>query len=124
MAADSNHVEAHDVKQEKPSLLDHVTLELALSVIILLAMIIVACAYGLYWHSKDRKYDIARPGNQAENTALGVEDSESDTTSPVDAKAVERKIDYLKEELRALGGMNGFQPNSMSDESLHLTTGD
>ena len=97
------------------------TLPAALIIIIILAATIVAVAYLLYWNSEDRKYDLARGGEQTKNQALNVEDSEAaDRTSPVDVPATKKKIEYLQSEIRALGSLGNFESGDVSDQNLQL----
>ena len=94
----------------------------ALLIIILAALLIVALAYSLYWRSSDRKYDLARGGTQPENTALTIEDPESDRTSRVDSTATKQKLEYLEKEVKALSNIGNFNPEDLSDENLQLIT--
>lgn len=93
----------------------------ALFIAITAAGLIVAAGYLMYWNNPNRKYDLARPGNQEDNKALSVEDDEADTTSPVDEKAAKQKLDYLKKEIKALEGLGQFNPDDLSDENIQLS---
>ena len=92
----------------------------ALAIAIAAAMLIVLAAYLLYWNDSNRKYDLARPGQQTENKALSVEDNEADTTSPVDEAAAKQKLDFLNKELKALNGLGQFNPEDLNDENIQL----
>jgi hypothetical protein len=78
----------------------------------------------LYWNSPNRKYDIERGGSAHRNQALSIADDEADTSSPVDAPATKRKIQYLEEELKALNGLSRFDANDLSDQALQLAPPD
>lgn len=111
---------SHDSSSKLP-IWRRTTLPAALAVVILLAGIIVAVAYALYWNSEDRKYDLARGGEEAKNQALSVEDADAaDRTSPVDAPATKQKIEYLQSEVRALGSLGEFESGDLSDQNLQL----
>lgn len=97
------------------------TLLSALAIAICAACLIVGVAYWLYWRSPNRKYDIERGGSAHRNQALSIEDDEADTTSPVDAPAAKRKLDYLDQELKALDGLSKFEASALSDQTLQLT---
>jgi hypothetical protein len=96
----------------------------ALGVIIAAALVIVTAGYMMYLSDSNQKYDIARPGNAEENEALNVIDPDSDITTPVDAPAAKRKIDFLSKELNALSGINKFNPEDLSDQNLQLLPGE
>lgn len=99
----------------------HVRLNLfgALAIAIGAAAVIVGIAYTMYWNDSNRKYDIARGGDTA-NQALTVIDSEADTTSPVNIYAVRQKIEYINNELKALNSLNKFNVDDLSDQSIQL----
>ncbi|MFO0971101.1 MAG: hypothetical protein U0520_01985 [Candidatus Saccharimonadales bacterium] len=92
----------------------------ALAIAIAAAGVIVGVAYTLYWNSPNRKYDIERGGSAHRNQALSVEDDDADTTSPVDAPAAKRKIQYLEEELRALNGLSKFSADDLNNQAIQL----
>ncbi len=92
----------------------------ALGIAITAACFIVGIAYFLYWKSPNRKYDIERGGSASRNQALTIEDDAADTTSPVDAPSTKRKLQYLEEELKALGSLNKFNPEDLTDQALQL----
>lgn len=96
----------------------------ALALVIIMAGVIVAVGYILYWNNPDHKYDIARPGDKDENRTLSVEDDTTDKTSPVDAAAAKQKIDYLSKEAKALSGFSQFSADDLSDQSLQITPSD
>jgi hypothetical protein len=96
----------------------------ALGVIIAAALVIVTAAYMMYLSDSNQKYDLARPGNAEENEALNVIDPDSDITTPVDAPAAKRKIDFLNKEINALNGMNRFNAEDLSDQNLQLLPGE
>lgn len=96
----------------------------ALAIAIAAASMIVGVAYVLYWNSPNRKYDIERGGSAHRNQALSIADDEADTSSPVDAPATKRKIQYLEEELKALNGLSRFDANDLSDQALQLAPPD
>mgnify|MGYP000996594920 CR=1 FL=1 len=95
----------------------------AISIAIFVAFCIVAVAYTMYWNDSNRKYDIARGGEKA-NQALAVEDEEADTTSPVTPAAAQNKIEYLTKELNALNSLNKFNADDLSDQSIQLVPSD
>lgn len=95
----------------------------ALMIAIVAALGIVAVAYLMYYENPNRKYDLARGGEEA-NQALGVEDDEADTTSKVTPDAVKLKIDYLDKELQALTSINGFNPGDLNDQNIQLLPAD
>lgn len=96
-----------------------ISLEVALSIIITVACLIVAVGYLTYLQNPNRKYDLARPGEK-DTQNLRVPDDYEDS-GPVDAESVEKKIDYLKEEIRALEGVNAFNPEDLSDTNIGFT---
>lgn len=100
------------------------SLPVALALIILVAIVIVAVAYGIYWNSGDRKYDIARPGNQTDSKILEVEEESRDRTSPVSEADARRKVADFAKEVRAVSGMDSFEPNSVSDQAIKLVPSD
>ncbi len=100
-----------------------INLGMALAIAITMAGVIVAVAYSIYWNNPNRKYDIAR-GGDTDNQALSVEDEEADTTSPADAPATKQKIDYLNKEINALGSLNKFSPDDLSDQNIQLAPSD
>ncbi len=95
----------------------------AIAIAIFVACCIVAVAYAMYWNDSNRKYDIARGGEKA-NQALAVEDEEADTTSPVTPAAAQNKIEYLTKELTALNSLNRFNADDLSDQSIQLVPSD
>ncbi len=116
--------QAHDSESRLP-IWRRTTLPAALMIVILLAGAIVVVAYALYWNSEDRKYDLARGGEEIKNQALSVEDPDAaDRTSPVDAPATKQKIEYLQSEIRALGSLGKFESGDLSDQNLQLTEPD
>jgi hypothetical protein len=115
-----DHAEPHEITTENQPWYLRFNLVGALAIIIFMALIIVAVGYGLYWNSKDRKYDIARGGDLSENKALTIEDSESDRTSPVDPPATKQKLEYLQKEINALNSIGSFNPEDLSDQNLQL----
>ena len=101
------------------------TLPVALMIVILLASAIVAVAYSIYWNSADRKYDLARGGEETKNQALSVEDADAaDRTSPVDAPAVKQKMEFLQSEISALSSLGKFESSDLSDQNLQLVEPD
>jgi len=90
-----------------------------LTLVIVVALLIVGLGYSLYWNDENRKYDIARAGDQ-ENEALGVVDPAADTTGPVDKNAIKQKIKFLDKEIKALESLNEFNPTDLSNESIQL----
>lgn len=92
----------------------------ALAIAIVVALVIVAGAYYLYWVNPNRKYDIARAGSRDNNQILTIEDDEADTTSAVDPPAVKRKSEYLSKEINALSTMSDFNADDVSDQNLQL----
>lgn len=109
-----NHAGPKERWYEKLSLLQ------ALLVALTGAVIIVTIAFMMYWTNSNRKYDLARPGEKEDNSALEVTDEEADTTSPVDAAAAKQKLDYLNNELKALEGLGQFSPEDLNDENIQL----
>lgn len=107
-------------EQESPQWYEKITLVQATGILVCLAMLMVCVGYLVYWNSPDRKYDIARPGNNEQNKATSVEDSFENDTSPVDRAAIEKKRKFLQDEQKALKAMNNFRTPSLSDQSLHL----
>ncbi len=118
----NEHTEALVTPEVKPPKAWYARLSLtgALTIIIGVAVIIVAVAYALYWNDSDRKYDIARGGNTSENQALDVDDSEVDRISPVSASDTQQKLEYLQKEIDALKGIGDFDPEDVSDQNLQL----
>lgn len=110
--------QATDTTEEK-GLLPKLNLTGALFIAIGVACCIVLVAYLMYWNNSNRKYDIARGGEKA-NQVLSVEDEEADTTSAVTATATKQKIDYLEKELKALNGLGKFSPEDLSDQNIQL----
>lgn len=102
----------------------HFGLVTALCIAIIVACIIVMIGYLLYLKNPNHKYDIERGGSNEQNQALSVEDDEADTTSPVDAQAAKRKIEYLEKEVNALSTMNRFDASDLSDQTLQLVPAD
>ena len=117
---------------EKPALQENlfvrlrskVTMPIALAILVLLAAIIVAVGFGAYWNDSNRKYDIARGNKESKNQALSVDDGTTDRTSPVDSSAVNKKIDFLDKEIKALSAMGSFDPTDVSNENLQLSVPD
>lgn len=101
-----------------------VTLPIALGILIFLAAVIVLAGFSIYWNDSNRKYDIARGNKESKNQALSVEDGTTDRTSPVDARAVTNKLDFLEKEVKALNNMSSFDPADISNENLQLITPD
>ena len=96
----------------------------ALSIVIALACVIVGIAYALYYNDTNRKYDIVRGGEKNDNQALNVEDEEANTTSPVDAPAAKRKIEYLEREINGINSISKFEAEDLSDQSIQLAPAD
>lgn len=109
----------NDTKSDK-SLLDYINLQGALAIIIVAAGFIVAAGYLMYLQNPNKKYDLARPGEK-DTQSLRVPD-DYEETGPVDADSVQKKIEYLKEEIRVLGGVNSFGLEDLSDQNIGLTT--
>jgi len=120
-------VESEQVPTNEPrqAIWQRITLPAALMIVIVLSGLIVSVAYAIYWNSEDRKYDLARGGDETKNQALNVEDTDAtDRTSPVDAPAAQKKLEYLQSEIRALGGLGKFESSDLSDQNLQLTEPD
>lgn len=113
----------HDEPHGKLHKLDF-GLPVALVIAIIASMTIVVVAYIMYLNDSNQKYDIARPGTSEENQALQVIDEDTDTTSPVDAPAVQRKLDFLSKEVNALNGFNQFNVEDLSDQNLQILPGE
>ena len=99
----------------------HITLPVAVGIVLIMASIIVAAGYWLYLDSDNQKYDLARPGQKQVNKALDVEDTDADTTSPVDAPVTKRKLEYLDKEIGALKSMTDFNQADLSDQDIQLS---
>lgn len=109
--------------EKQKNILQRVSLFGALAIAIGAACGIVAIAYMLYWNDPNRKYDLARPGEQ-DNQSLKIEDDEADTTSPVTEKAVDNKIEYLEKEIKALNEVSTFHPEDLSDQRIQIAPSD
>jgi hypothetical protein len=94
----------------------------ALLIAVAAACFIVALAYYMYLQNPNRKYDLARPGS-SDDQSLRVND-EADTTGPVSADSAQKKIEYLEKEIDALGGVNAFELDDLSDQNIQLTPGE
>lgn len=93
-----------------------------LALVVLVSLALVTVSYVIYLNSDQRKYDLARPGA---NRSRVLDDEEAvDTTSPVTAEDVTKKVESLDKELQALGGYNNFGPDDLSDQNLGLTARD
>lgn len=115
----------HETVNDSPQkfTLRSMSLATALVIAICTALCIVAVAYYLYLSNPNRKYDLARPGQQ-DNASLRVEDDEADTTSPATGSATQQKIEYLTKEINALSGVSKFEPDDLSDQNIQLTPAD
>jgi hypothetical protein len=98
-----------------------ITLPVAVCIVLIMASVIVATGYALYLRSDNQKYDLARPGQKQDNKALDIEDTDADTTSPVDAPVTKRKIEYLDKEIGALKSMTDFNQADLSDQDIQLS---
>lgn len=116
----SVNMEIHEEKRNQ-WLVDHVTLPVALGIAIVAAMGIVSIAYWLYWTNGNRKYDIARAGQQTGSRI--VEDDESsavDMTRPVGVEDITKKLKFLNEELTSLDKIDGYEAEDLSDQAIQL----
>lgn len=115
-------MESTDLPDEKNQqwLANHVTLPIALGVAITAALGIVTVAYWLYWTNGNRKYDIARAGQQTTNRIVEDESSAVDVTSPVSAEDISRKLKFLEEELISLDKIDGYEAEDLSDTAVRL----
>lgn len=95
-----------------------------LAIVIFAAVCTVGVAYLLYEKNSNRKYDIARPGQNDENKVLNVEDDEADTTSPVTAEVAKDKIERYQRELEALNSLGSFNPEALNDQNIQLAPPD
>lgn len=108
-------------KDETESLLvQRITLPIAVGLAIVAALLIVATAYWLYWIDDNRKYDIARAGQQTGNRITEDESSAVDVTSPVSENEIKKKVEFLKEELTALDQIDAFEPEDLNDKIIQL----
>lgn len=101
-------------------LLQRITLPVALAIAIVAALGIVTLAYWLYWTNDNRKYDIARAGQQTTNRITEDESAAVDVTSPVTTDEITKKALFLKEELTALDKIDGFEPEDLNDVTIQL----
>lgn len=101
--------------------LTKISLTQALGILIFISILLVGVGYAQYWNSQDRKYDIARPGNQQENKALDVTDQDENLTTPVDSQAIDKKLRFLQNEKIILDSMNKLESDNLSDKNLGLT---
>lgn len=109
---------------DKQTLFERFDLTIILVFTVLIALIIVAISYWMYYNNPQRKYDIARPGDNEINKVLTIEDDTEDTSKPVDLTDAKQKLETLGEELKALGGFNSYGPDGLSDQSLGLQPND
>lgn len=86
----------------------------------LTSLLLVGISYLSYLNSDQSKYDLARPGS-GRSRVLSNEDEVVDTTSPVSAEDVTKKLESLDKDLKALGGYNTFGPEDLSDQNLGLS---
>lgn len=103
--------------------LNHLNFSLftALIISVIASLSIVAVGYFIYSKDVNRKYDIARPGHPSTSPALGVEDQTgSNEKDPIDQKAINRKLDFLKKESKILDGLGNFEPEVLSDQNIGL----
>lgn len=101
-------------------LADHITLPIAVAIAVLAALFIVALAYWLYWEDDNRKYDIARAGQQTTNRITEDEVAAVDVTSPVSREEIEKKKTFLQEEVIALDKIDGFEPEDLNDTTIQF----
>lgn len=119
--------QAHEVSRRHHRLmrrLSKMNLPTMLGLVIFVACLIVAAGYLFYERDSNRKYDIARPGQNEDNQVLNVEDEGADTTSLVTPSAAKQKLRNFEKELEALNGLSSFEPDDLSDQSLQLVPPD
>lgn len=104
--------------------LSHLSLHTMVFIVICAAAVIVIAGYLMYESDSNRKYDIARPGQQDENRVLTVEDDEADTTSVVTPSIAKQKIENLTKEITGLNAINAFSPDDLSDQNIQLAPPD
>jgi Tfp pilus assembly protein PilO len=103
-------------------LTDRITLPIALVLAICAALAIVCLAYWMYWTDDNRKYDIARAGQQTTNRITEDETAAVDVTSPVTASEISKKLKFMKQELTALEKIDAFEPEDLNDRTIQLTS--
>ncbi len=91
-----------------------------LAIVITAAGFIVALGYLFYWHNDYRKYDIRRPGDGELSSFYDIEDEDINSSAPIDAVSVRKKLDFLKQEINAINGLSGFNQNDLSDQNIQL----
>lgn len=104
--------------------LQHIRLSIILAFIIMIAGLVVAVAYGAYWRDDNRKYDIARPGSQVDNTILDVEEDTGNRTNPVSPEDAKRKVSDFAKEIKTVDGMNRFEAGNFTDQAIKLIPSD
>lgn len=113
---------AQDTSDERQlSLADRVTLPMALIVAITAALCIVLVAYWLYWNNDNRKYDIARAGQQTTTRITDDESTAVDVTSAVSIEDIKKKLNFLEKEVAAMDTVDGFEVEDLQDETIQLT---
>ncbi|HSE60961.1 MAG TPA: hypothetical protein VLA88_01545 [Candidatus Saccharimonadales bacterium] len=95
----------------------------ALVLAIIATLVLTGISLSMYYVNGFYRYDLSRPAYEKERGELAKPESRKvyDTTSPVDAKAVN---DFLKEfdgRTKDLNAYGSFRDSSLSDEDLQIT---
>lgn len=122
--SDENELDESIKNSHYPVWLKKLTLPKALGLVILTSVLFVSIGYLMYWGSKDRKYDIARPDKENTSQGIDVTDLEENISTPVDLAAVRDKIKFLEREQAALRGMNKLDVINLSDQNILLVPSD
>jgi hypothetical protein len=98
-------------------------LPLVLGLAIVLTLVMTCVSVGIYYMNGYNKFDLSRPGYEAERLNVTSDDSQKtyDTTSPVNAAALDSFLSEYDANVNAMRAYSDFQDTSvLSDGTLFL----